>query len=167
MEAIASRAVPADLEATLIELYPALVRRLTMVIGDAAEAQDVAQESFIRASRSRHRFDGRDPRAWFWTIGLRLASNELRRRRRFGAPPNETAATPTTDGGPAWAMSVDADLWSALAELDRRTRAALLLNVLDGYTHAEIAAMLGVRPGTVSSWLSRGKERLREALAEA
>ncbi|MEX2011758.1 MAG: sigma-70 region 4 domain-containing protein, partial [Chloroflexota bacterium] len=85
----------------------------------------------------------------------------------FGAPPNETAATPTADGGPAWAMSVDPDLWSALAELDRRTRAALLLNVLDGYTHAEIAAMLGVRPGTVSSWLSRGKERLRGALAEA
>ncbi|MEX2011759.1 MAG: sigma factor, partial [Chloroflexota bacterium] len=94
MEAIASRAVPADLEATLIELYPALVRRLTMVIGDAAEAQDVAQEAFIRASRSRHRFDGRDPRAWFWTIGLRLASNELRRRRRIGAPPNQTAPPP-------------------------------------------------------------------------
>jgi RNA polymerase sigma-70 factor, ECF subfamily len=164
LEAIVSRAVPADLEATLIELYPALVRRLTLVIGDEAEAQDVAQEAFIRASRGRHRFDGRDPRAWFWTIGLRLASNELRRRRRFGLWPEHTAAaTP----GPTWAMSVDPDLWSALAGLDRRTRAALLLNVLDGYTHAEIAAMLGVRPGTVSSWLSRGKERLREALAEA
>lgn len=164
MEAIASREVPADLEATLIDLYPALVRRLTLVIGDAAEAQDVAQEAFIRASRGRHRFDGRDPRAWFWTIGLRLASNELRRRRRFGSTPDEEVGA---DAGPAWAMSVDPDLWSALARLDRRTRAALLFNVLDGYTHAEIAAMLGVQPGTVSSWLSRGKERLREALAEA
>jgi RNA polymerase sigma-70 factor (ECF subfamily) len=164
---MASRAVPADLEATLIELYPALVRRLTLVIGDEAEAQDVAQEAFIRASRGRHRFDGRDPRAWFWTIGLRLASNEMRRRRRFGSAPDDSAAALATDGGPTWAMSVDPDLWSALAALDRRTRAALLLNVLDGYTHAEIAAMLGVRPGTVSSWLSRGKERLREALTEA
>lgn len=163
MEAIAPRAVPADMEATLIELYPALVRRLTLVIGEEAEAQDVAQEAFIRAIRALPRFDGRDPRAWFWTIGLRLASNELRRRRRFGSPPNDAAAALP---GPTWAMSVDPDLWSALAALDRRTRAALLLNVLDGYTHAEIAAMLGVRPGTVSSWLSRGKERLREALAE-
>jgi len=163
LEAIASREVPADIEATLIDLYPALVRRLTLVIRDPAEAQDVAQEAFIRASRGRHRFDGRDPRAWFWTIGLRLASNEMRRRRRFGSTPGEVG----DDAGPAWAMSVDPDLWSALAQLDRRTRAALLLNVIDGYTHAEIAVMLGVRPGTVSSWLSRGKERLREALSEA
>jgi len=40
------------------------------------------------------------------------------------------------------------------------------LSVLDGYTHEEIARMLGVRPGTVSSWLSRAKERLRVLLGD-
>lgn len=63
-------------------------------------------------------------------------------------------------------MRTDFDLWVALAALEPRARAALLLSTLDGYTHPEIAQMLGVRPGTVSSWLSRTKEHLREVLKE-
>lgn len=52
----------------------------------------------------------------------------------------------------------------ALGELRPEHRAALPLNAVDGYTQAEIGAMLGVPPGTVASWLSRAKTRLREAL---
>ena len=61
----------------------------------------------------------------------------------------------------------DHGLHDALAILRREHRAALLLNVLDGYTQAEIAAMLEVAPGTVASWLSRAKEHLREVLSDA
>jgi len=67
---------------------------------------------------------------------------------------------------PTWAMASEPDLWLAIAHLEPEHRAALLLSVLDGYTHAEIAGMLGVRPGTVSSWLSRTKEHLRALLGE-
>lgn len=63
-------------------------------------------------------------------------------------------------------MAVDPDLWTALASLERRQRAALLLNVLDGYSQVEIGHKLGVPPGTVASWLARAKARLRILLRE-
>ena len=53
----------------------------------------------------------------------------------------------------------------SLRGLDVRTRSALLLNIVDGYTQREIAAMLGVPEGTVASWLSRGRATLRQELS--
>ena len=61
-------------------------------------------------------------------------------------------------------MTTDPDLWRALSALDRRTRAALVLTVLDGYAQDQVAEMLSVPRGTVASWLSRGKARLRDVL---
>lgn len=153
-----ARTVPreAALEADLLAAHPLLVKRLTVVLRDEHEAQDVAQAAFARALERRSGFRGGDARAWLFTIGLRLAFNELRRRKRLAALPDE--------GGPTWAMSSEPDLWAALGELDPQQRAAMVLSVLDGYTHAEIAGMLGVRPGTVSSWISRSRDRLRAAL---
>jgi RNA polymerase sigma-70 factor (ECF subfamily) len=63
-------------------------------------------------------------------------------------------------------METDADLWIAIGTLVPQHRAALLLSSLDGYTHEEIGQMLGVAPGTVSSWLSRTKAYLRQTLGE-
>jgi RNA polymerase sigma-70 factor (ECF subfamily) len=155
-----ARAAPLaiDLEAELLAIYPALTRRLTLVLRDQAEAEDVAQAAFARALERRDRFAGGDVRAWFYTIGLRLAFNELRRRRVVVA--REGATEPT------WALASEPDLWIVLARVEPRQRAALLLSVLDGYTHEEIGRMLGVPAGTVSSWLSRTKERLRELLGD-
>jgi RNA polymerase sigma-70 factor (ECF subfamily) len=159
MDLAAVRPSTADtLEAELLGAYPGLVRRLALVLRDEVEAEDVAQSAFARALEGRERFHGGDARAWLFTIGLRLAFNEMRRRQRL---PLRAVESPRT-----WAMQTDPDLWAALAEIEAQPRAALLLSVLDGYTHDEIAAMLDVRPGTVSSWLSRTKERLREVLRE-
>lgn len=153
-------AVPfvADLEAELLAAYPQLTRRLALVMRDSVEAQDIAQAAFARAMEKRHRFSGGDARAWLYTIALRLAFNELRRRQR--TTPMGVADEPT------WAMATDPDLWLALDRLEPRHRAALLLSVLDGYTHEEIGRMLGVRTGTVSSWLSRARVSLRLLLGE-
>jgi RNA polymerase sigma factor (sigma-70 family) len=96
-------------------------------------------------------------RAWLYTIGLRLAFNHKRGRKRWLAANGRLESR-------TWADPSDPDLWAALATLDARTRSALLLNVLDGYTHAEIAAMLSVPEGTVASWLSRGRTALRREL---
>ena len=155
-----ARTVPivVDLDAELVAAYPLLARRLTLVLHDPEEAQDIAQAAFARALEHRHRFGGGDVRAWLYTIGLRLAFNEVRRRRRLVALGDEPE--------PSWAMASEPDLWLALAQLDPQHRAALVLSTLDGYTHAEIATMLGVREGTVSSWLSRSKERLRGILGD-
>lgn len=156
MELAGVAPIAADLESELIAAYPGLVRRLALVLRDSHEAEDVAQAAFARALERRRLFLGGDARAWLYTIGLRLAFNELRRRR-------PTLSLQAADE-PSWAIASDPDLWRALAELEARQRAALLLSVLDGYTHAEIGRMLGVRPGTVSSWLSRTKGRLRVLL---
>lgn len=140
--------------------YPGLVRRLTLVVGDRAAAEDLAQEAYLRAYRAWDRFDGRDVRAWLHTIGLRLAFNEQDRRRRFlGIFGRRTEREPWTD-------PFDPSLADALAGLRREHRAALLMNVVDGYTQAQIARQLGVAPGTVASWLSRAKAHMREALGD-
>jgi RNA polymerase sigma-70 factor (ECF subfamily) len=141
--------------------YPGLVRRLTLVVGDRHAAEELAQEAYLRAYRAWDRFDGRDARAWIHTIGLRLAFNERDRRRRFlGLFGRRTEREPWTDAH-------DASLVDALRGLRPQHRAALILQVVDGYTRDEIAEMLGVAPGTVASWTSRAKARLREALTDA
>jgi RNA polymerase sigma-70 factor, ECF subfamily len=141
--------------------YPALVRRLTAVIGDRDGALDLAQESYLRAYRAWDRFDGTDARAWLYTIGLRLAINERSRRLRWRGWLNR-APRPVP-----WVIPDDRGLHDALATLRPQQRAALLLNAVDGYTQAEIAEMLGAPPGTVASWISQAKSRMREALTDA
>ncbi len=146
-------------EAAVRPLYAPLTRRLTVVLGDAHDAEDVAQDAYLRAFRSWARFDGHDVRAWLYTIALRLAFNHLRRRRRWLGIVGRAEPAPWTDRS-------DPDLWAAISRLDRRARAALLLSVLDGYTHREIAAMLAVPEGTVASWISRGRLAIRAELGE-
>lgn len=160
--AAGSRNDPDAFEAAVRPHYGPLTRRLTVVLGNEHDAEDVAQDAYLRAFRSWDRFDGTDVRAWLYTIALRLAFNQLRRRRRWlgilaGGRLGRTDPAPWTDRS-------DPDLWAALEGLDGRTRAALLLNALDGYTHKEIGAMLGVPEGTVASWISRGRSALRREL---
>jgi RNA polymerase sigma-70 factor (ECF subfamily) len=131
---------------------------MVLVLGDPDEARDVAQEAYLAAFRAWDRFEGEDARAWLHTIALRLAFNQLRRRRRWLAAFQRLEPK-------AWADPSDPDLWAALRLLDPRTRSALLMNVVDGFTQAEIGTMLGVPEGTVASWLSRGRAVLRRALS--
>lgn len=147
----------AEWDAIYREHYPALVRRLTMVVRDRSEAEDLAQTTYLRAFRARDRFQGSEPRAWLYTIGLRLALNELRRRRRQLAHLillRQSSSSGVTGGA----------VWAALDTLSRPQRAALLLTAVDGYSQEEVARILGVPTGTVASWLSRSKARLRGLL---
>lgn len=144
-------------ESAAMPYYAGLIRRLTLVLGSSEDAQDVAQEAYLRAFRSWSRFDGSDVRAWLYTIALRLAFNHLRSARRWLGALRRIEPK-------SWPDPADPDLAEALARLDPRTRGALLLTVVDGYTQAEAAAILGVPVGTVSSWIARGRARLRETL---
>ncbi|MBP1704456.1 MAG: polymerase, sigma-24 subunit, subfamily [Chloroflexi bacterium] len=146
-------------EASVAPHWANLVRRLVLVLGDRAMAEDVAQDAYLRAFRAWDRFDGSDARAWLYTIALRLAFNEQRRHRRWLAAVRRVEPRP-------WAGPSDPDLWAALGRLDTRTRAALLLSAVDGYSQREIAAMLAVPEGTVASWLSRGRAALRHDLGD-
>ena len=147
-------------ESAVAPHYAGLVRRLTAVVRDPEAGQDLAQDAYLRAFRAWDRFDGTDTRAWLHTIGLRLAFNERDRRRRWGR------LVATGSSAEPWVASQDRPVHDALGVLRAEQRAALLLNAVDGYTQAEIAAMLDVPPGTVASWLSRAKAQLREALRD-
>jgi RNA polymerase sigma-70 factor (ECF subfamily) len=147
----------AAFEAAVGTHYDALVRRLTAVLRDGGAAEDLAQETYLRAYQAWERFDGADVRGWLYTIGLRLAFNERRRLKRFMGAVHRVEPRPVAEPS-------DPDLWAALGRLDPRTRSALLLNAVDGYSQREIASMLGVAEGTVSSWLSRGRAVLRAEL---
>jgi RNA polymerase sigma-70 factor (ECF subfamily) len=153
---------PGDFVENVEPHYAGLVQRLTLVLHDADEARDIAQDSYLRAWRAWDRFETGDTRAWLYTIGLRLAFNRRRRLRRLADALSRMRATTTE---PAWVPAERIDLWEALGELRPQQRAAILLNFLDGYTQAEIAAMLGAPPGTVASWIASAKERLRLRLS--
>jgi RNA polymerase sigma-70 factor (ECF subfamily) len=134
-----------------------LIRRLALITGDAEEARDLAQETFVRAAEHWPLPDMSEPARWLTVVGTRLAIDERRRRRRWGfLPLHETDAH--------WALAIDPDLWRALQRLDRRTRAAIVLTELDGYTQDEVGQMLDAPRGTVASWISRGRARVREDL---
>jgi len=145
------------LAAVALEHRAWLVRRLALVVGDAAEAEDLAQQTLLRAAEHWPLPTGSNVPGWLAVVGVRLAIDERRRRHRWGF-------LPIRETDQEWAMTTDPDLWRALADLDRRTRAALVLTVLDGFTQDEVAEMLSVPRGTVASWLSRGKARLRAVL---
>ena len=156
----ADRVDRGDFAAAVDRHYPGLVQRLTLVLHDAEEAKDVAQEAYLKAFQAWDRFDGTDARAWLHTIALRLAFNRLRRRRLW----DRWLRGERQD--PSWVMPERIDLWRALGELKLQQRAALLLNVVDGYTQAEVGRMLDAPEGTVASWISEAKRHLRGILGE-
>jgi RNA polymerase sigma-70 factor (ECF subfamily) len=155
LETVAAR--PDTLDAAVRLHRPALVRRLALVVRDVDEAEDLAQQTLLRAAERWPFPPQQDVGRWLAVVGLRLAIDERRRRRRWGF-------LPIRETDQEWAMSTDPDLWRALGELDRRTRAALVLTVLDGYSQDEVAEAFGVPRGTVASWLWRGRARLRGLL---
>lgn len=147
-------------EAAVLPHYPRLVARLALVVRDADEAQDLAQETMLRAWRAWPTLRPEEVGAWLHVVGLRLAISELRRRRRWGF-------LPLLDGRSIEASATsDPALWEALGRLGRSERAAIVLHVLEGFTYDEIAERLKVPPGTVASWLSRGKAHLRGFLTD-
>lgn len=152
---------------------PVMFRVALSLTGHRSDAEDLVQESLLRAFRALDSFDGRHPRAWLLTI-LRNTNINLHRRQRpsliedadlqwrarpaFGAPeqpgPEETVL----------AGILDQRLAEGLAELDPRFRDVLLLVDVHDLSYAEAAATLGVPVGTVMSRLSRARERLRRRL---
>src|SRR5918999_4285791 len=100
---IAVRSIAAPFEAVVGPHYDGLVRRLAFIVGDAEEAKDLAQSAYLRAFEAWPRFDGTDPRAWLYTIGINLALRELRRRSRWRRRTDQVDQE--------WALRVDPDLW--------------------------------------------------------
>jgi RNA polymerase sigma-70 factor (ECF subfamily) len=139
---------------------PALRRYARALTRDAETADDIVQDTLVRALRSEHLFYGGDVRAWLYTILTNLNRNRLRSLSR------RPTLTPIKDGdaltgGPD---SGGRDIGRALDDLAEDQRAALLLVVLEGMTYREIAEVQGVPIGTVMSRLARARMQIKSYL---
>ncbi len=142
-----------------------------LVLGDAAEAQDAAQEAFVKAYRAIDRFrEGSAFRPWL----LRIVSNAARNRRRAagrrrGLQLRAEAATPRDATVPSAEATVLRDerrrtLLAAINALSPDDRLVIGARYFLDLPEAEIAVLAGVAPGTVKSRLSRARARLAQAL---
>ncbi|GAA1448759.1 RNA polymerase sigma factor [Mycobacterium cookii] len=150
-----------------------MLRVARSITGSTADAEDLVQESLVRAFRAIDRFDGRHPRAWLLTIVRNTNVNMHRRRRPIAVDDWELihASRPAFGSveSPAAeevyvADELDGALQVAISGLDPKFRSALVLVDVHDLSYAEAAAVLDVPVGTVMSRLSRARERVRRAL---
>jgi RNA polymerase sigma-70 factor (ECF subfamily) len=140
---------------------PALRRYARALTRDAELADDLVQDTLVRALRSEHLFHGGEVRSWLYTILTNLNRNRLRSlaRRPIIAPIDDTDAADMA--GPE---AGGRDIERALSTLVEDQRAALLLVVLEGLSYREVAAIQGVPIGTVMSRLARARAQMRAYL---
>jgi RNA polymerase sigma-70 factor (ECF subfamily) len=137
-------------------------RFLCHFLGDPALADDVTQETFLRAYRNLPRYEGRSRfSTWLFQIARNAAIDAIRsssrRARLVASLPPPPASTPGPDGA--------LELRAALASLDERRREALLLVEVQGFTYREAGEALGVPEGTVKSRVHLARAQLVAWLA--
>jgi RNA polymerase sigma-70 factor (ECF subfamily) len=154
----------------LVERYAAQARRVARaVLGDPDDADDAAQDGFLSALVKLAQYDSKRPFGpWLMRIVANAATDRRRRRKVRSAEPLDPSLV---GGGPRPdAMAVQSELGdklrAALAELPERRRTAVVLFDVEGYSHAEIAAILGIPEGTVRSEVFHGRRRLRALLED-
>ncbi len=151
---------------------PALLRVARSLTGDPHEAEDLVQETLLRAYRAMPSFDGAHPRAWLFTIARNTNANRYRRRR-----PEQLFRAEDAESVPEAQTSDPADLAEsnafgaavrvAMTDLPEARRRVMQLVDVDGLSYAEAAAALGVPIGTVMSRLHRARRSVREELIRA
>jgi RNA polymerase sigma-70 factor (ECF subfamily) len=178
-EAVARvRAGDADAFRLLMERHAGPVHRLaTRMTGNAQDAEDVVQETFLRAYRNLARFEARSQfGSWLYRIAVNCAYDALRgRARREGriepagdeAPAFETVAA--DDPGPDRLLAgaeVRRRVQAAMARMSALERSAFTLRHLEGRPTAEIAGLLGLPGEAAKQSVFRAVRKLREALAD-
>ena len=134
--------------------------------GDEEKAREFTQDTFIRAFSRLSQFRGDAAfSTWLHRIVVTIASNARRRDMRFG----REVALDEAHSVEVSAAEADPDLKECIARaVDRLSdayRTTLIMHDIEGYTHAEIAGILGVPEGTCKSRLSAARAQLRQELA--
>ena len=143
--------------------YAPVYRAIRAVVLDPAAAEDLTQETFVRAYRARHRYKPTaPPGAWLRRIGVNLAISYLRRQKlaRF-LPARLYVAPDRREYDQAEARDV---VSKALTVLSPKLRAAIVLHYYDGLTREEIASVLGVPAGTVASRIAKAVAIMRKSI---
>jgi RNA polymerase sigma-70 factor (ECF subfamily) len=140
-----------------------LALRLTT---NPAQAEDLVQEVFLKVMETIRGYRGEAPfGAWLKRMTVNAAIDQLRARKRFADQDPESAVDDAADNTTTPAQAVDA--WALLQRLPARARAIVVLHELEGYTHAEIAALFGQSESYSKSIVSRALQRLHAVVAAA
>jgi RNA polymerase sigma-70 factor, ECF subfamily len=173
----AARGGDAEAFGALVRRHQRRIYRLTAhLLRSASEAEDVTQETFVRAYGALARFDGRsEPFTWIYRIAVNLSLNAIRSRKtqRTSAPPDESRMDSMlleARGSLASPADQTADRQLALAlldglnELSDTLRTTLILVGVDGVSHAEAAEVLGCPEGTIAWRVHEARRKLRAYL---
>jgi RNA polymerase sigma-70 factor (ECF subfamily) len=147
------------LERWVTTYQPVVFRAAYLILRDTQAAEDVAQDTFIRAYNAALRSDpGEGVRSWLYRIAVNTSLNELRRRKR------ETAAVSRIGGNgghdPMDSSDTQAVVSEAIDRLPDRLRVAVICRYFLDLSENEMAAVLRVRPGTVKSRLHEARRLL-------
>ena len=174
----AAREGDAEAFGLLVRRHQRRVYRLAVhLLKSGAEAEDVTQDTFVRAYGALDRFDGRsEPFTWIYRICVNLSLNALRSRktRRASSPDDPRIEGLLIDNRPAGGSpartSADKQLGRALVEgideLSDTLRTTLVLVCIDGLSHAEAGEVLGCPEGTVAWRVHEARKKLRGMLSE-
>jgi RNA polymerase sigma-70 factor (ECF subfamily) len=163
----------------LVSRYQRRIFRLSFhLVRSGAEAEDVTQETFVRAYQALDRFDGRsEPFTWLYRIAVNLSLNTLRSRKvtRDATPADDprieallTETRPSHGRDPATASQqkqVAAALCDGIDTLSDTLRTTLILVCIDGVAHEEASKILGCPEGTVAWRVHEARRKLRDYLA--
>lgn len=150
----------ADAETLFAEYQPAVLRYLTRVVGHADAARDLAQDVFLRISRTTiPDADGAELRPWVFRIARNLAFNHLRDQARRPVAVEMVEQPLTASAETALAVR------EALQQLDDVDRDVFLLREIGGLSYDELASVCELTPDAVRSRLHRARSALRSLLA--
>lgn len=153
--------------ATLVRRHQARLRAfLIRLSGDAALADDLAQEAFMKAHAGLGGFrGGASFRSWLYAIAYREFLQDARRTKAAARLEDALQENPGGDpSGGALEAGLSLDLRRALAGLEEMERASILLCDAAGFSHAEAAAALSAPLGSVKTYVARAREKMRAAL---
>jgi len=158
---------PAAIQALIARKLPRICALATRTLGDPTEAEDVAQEAFLRVWRQapKWRFGEAKFDTWLHRVTLNLCYDRLRRRRE------QPTAEPPEQTDPALGADVELEMMqasnrvqAALSELPERQRDAIVLHHYQELSNIDAAAVLGVSVDALESLLARGRRALRARL---
>ncbi|WP_296600104.1 RNA polymerase sigma factor [Phenylobacterium sp.] len=160
---------PAAARAVVGRKLPRLLSLAGRMLGDAQEAEDVAQEAFLRVWKQAPKWRPGEARfdTWLHRVALNLCYDRLRRRRElaYAEPPEQADEGPGPDRG-LQALDAARRVNAALQALPDRQREAIVLCHYQELGNIEAAAVMGVSVEALESLLGRGRRALRAALID-